>query len=367
MRKMIKITILCFMMLIIFSYIVHINYKGKSTNKQWYIENDGECEEIIIDSEFCEITEFKSGVDINIKPVWEKEYKNQSEVVVAIIDTGINFEHEDLVGTEWINVNEVVGDGIDNDKNGYIDDINGWNFFDNSNDLLTGENIYENDHGTMEAGIIAARHNKIGIAGIAGACNIKIMSIKILGGITHEGNIDDLIQGIEYAEKMGAKICNLSLGVAKDNSKLRKVMEQSSMLFVVSSGNEALNLDEHKKYPVSYELNNQITVTGIGFDGKLDIKANYGKNTVDVAAPSTYIYSTCVEGYDYDSGTSMAAAIVSGIAAVIYSVKNDIKPYEVKEIICENVTIDEHCLKNVKSGGYVNAEKVINVIMKDYN
>lgn len=365
MKKLIILTILSLMLLICFYNFVCINYEDKYIGKQWYIKNDGVCEEISIDSEFCEIKEFKNGVDINIEAVWEKEFNNQNEVVVAIIDTGINFKHEDLKGVEWVNVNETANDGIDNDKNGYVDDINGWNFCGNNNNLLAGDDIYENDHGTMEAGIIAAKHNAIGIAGIAGNCNIKIMSIKVLAGITHEGSIDNLIQGIEYAEKMGAQICNLSLGLSKNNKELKKIMQQSSMLFVTSAGNEAVNLDKQKKYPASYKLSNQIAVTSIGFDGNLDVKANYGKNTVDIAAPGIYIFSTCVEGYDYDSGTSMAAAIISGIAAIIYSNQNDIQAYEVKKIICENVTLNKQCLETVKSGGYVNTKKIINAMMSN--
>lgn len=351
-------------MLIAFSYN-YKNDKDKDINKQWYIKNDGICKEIDINPEFCKINEFKKGMDINIEPVWENKLNNENEVVIAIIDTGINFEHEDLTGIEWVNINEIANDGIDNDNNGYVDDINGWNFCDNSNNLLTGEDVYENDHGTMEAGIIAAKHNTIGIAGIAGNCNIKILSIKILDGITHEGTINNLIKGIKYAENMGAQICNLSLGLTKNSKGLEKIMRQSHMLFVTSAGNDSMNLDNYKKYPASYKLDNQITVTSIGFDGNIDSKANYGKNTIDVAAPGTYIYSTCVEGYDYDSGTSMAAAVVSGIVAIIYANKYDIEPSNVKKIICENVTVNTQCLKSVKSGGYVNAEKVIEAIIKN--
>lgn len=338
----------------------HTRQQDEFLGRQWYIINDGSCSQIEINPELCSISKFKKNMDINILQIWNKKLQNFNNVIIAVIDTGIDFQHEDLVGKEWINRGEIPNDGIDNDNNGYIDDINGWNFCENNNKLLSGEEVYENDHGTMVAGIIAANHNSIGIAGIAGQCNVRIMSIKILTELTHKGNIDNLIKGIEYAENMGADICNLSLGFLNENKEIEKIMRESSMLFVTSAGNQGENLDVNKQYPACYSLDNVITVASMGFDGELDSRSNYGKKYVDVVAPGTYLYSTCVNNsYNYDSGTSMATAVVTGIAAIIYANMSKVTPNEVKKVISKNVILLDKFENVISSGGYVDAKKAI--------
>lgn len=363
MKKKIKIVhIACIIvigiLLIIIGYIPP--FRDRDIGKQWYIKNDGVCEDIEMDTEFCKISNFKKDIDISISDIWKEKLKNQNEVVVAIIDTGIDFLHEDLRNVAWSNPGEIPNDGIDNDNNGFIDDINGWNFRENNNNLLTGEEIYENDHATMEAGIISANHNFKGIAGIAGKCKVKIMSIKILTGLTWEGTVEDLRKGIEYADKMGADICNLSLGYTTKHSEIKELIANSSMLFVTSAGNEGKDIDIRKQYPASYKLNNLITVASMGFDGNIDSDSNYGKKSVDVIAPGVYLYSTCVENrYNYDSGTSLAAAIVTGIAAIMYANKDNITAQEVKQDICKNVTKVREFENLASTSGYVNARLAI--------
>lgn len=328
--------------------------------RQWYIKNDGVCKGMTINPDFCQNTKLKKGIDINIMPIWSKQFETKREVVVAIIDTGINFLHEDLKDKVWINKEEIPGDNIDNDNNGFIDDIYGWNFCNNDNDLMSGEELYENDHGTMEAGIIAARHNSIGIAG---NCNVKIMNIKILYGIAHKGNIKNLIKGIKYAEKMGADICNLSIGFTERSKELEKIISVSPMLFVVSAGNNGIDIDEKKQYPASYLLDNLITVANMEFDGKLDTSSNYGEKTVDTAAPGTNLFSTCVDGYDYATGTSMATAVVTGVASLLYSSSENATPQNVKTAICNNVSFVNEFDGLIRSKGYINANKALNFLL----
>lgn len=227
-KRNIYVIIISIIVCLLIYILIYLNRNSENDNwftdnffgNQWYLYNNGVCSDIIIDKEFCLINKFKKGIDINIMPVWKKNIKVQKniEIIVALIDTGVDCAHEDLVNNIWINESEIPLDGIDNDNNGYIDDINGWNFCENSNNLLSGIEVYENDHGTCCAGIIAAEHNEIGISGIAGNYNIKIMSIKVLEGLDHAGKVENLIKGIDYAQKNGAKICNLSLGISKDNN-----------------------------------------------------------------------------------------------------------------------------------------------------
>ena len=369
MIKKIIITNIFTLLFIAFS-LIHINENKQSTykindsnfNLQWYLKNDGSGNGIDINSDFCNINNFKEGIDIGALDMWNifTKKNHNKEIVIAVIDTGIDYTHEDLKNTMWINKNETPNDGIDNDNNGYIDDIYGWNFCENSSNLLSGDEIYENDHGTSIAGIIAAEHNKKGIAGIAGGTNVKIMSIKILKGITHIGNVDNIIKAIKYAEEMGATICNLSFTVATSNEDLKKIINNSNMLFVVAAGNGGINLDETPIYPASYKFDNLISVADIGFDGNLSEKSNYGKKTVDIAAPGTYIYSTTVnDSYNYSSGTSMATAMVTGVAALMLLHDEDLEVDTIKDIITNTSSVSDNLREYIKCAGIINGKKVL--------
>lgn len=262
----------------------------------------------------------------------------------------------------WINNAEIRGDGIDNDNNGYIDDIYGWNFCEDNANLLSGEERYENDHGTSCAGIIAAEHNGIGIAGIAGNANVEIMSLKVLKGIEHIGRIDDVIEAINYAENMGAKICNLSLSVDTNNILLKNTIKNSNMLFIVSAGNGNRNIDEEPTFPASYDFNNVISVANIGFDGKLYETSNFGKNSVDVAAPGTYIYSTNVDNtYGYDTGSSMATPMVTGVASLMYLFYDDISISQIKTLIINSSTKIDDLKEKVVSSGILNGKMALSL------
>ena len=157
------------------------------------------------------------GIDINLKKAWEAYKGETREVIVAVIDTGVDIAHEDLKDAIWINEDEIAGDGIDNDGNGYIDDVYGWNFYDNNNKVFLGE---EDSHGTHGAGTISASINDLGIAGIAGNTKIKVMVLKALGGKDGAGTTNAIIQAIQYAEKNGASICNLSFGTTENNRRI---------------------------------------------------------------------------------------------------------------------------------------------------
>lgn len=297
------------------------------------------------------------GIDINILPAWQLYDSSTVEhrpVVVAVIDTGIDINHPELKGAIWVNEDEIPGDGIDNDGNGYIDDVNGWNFFDGNNQVYAGR---EDAHGTHAAGTIGAVRGSYGIAGITDNAYVKIMPLKALGTEYGYGEESAVIAAIRYAEANGASICNLSFGTTEYYPDLEKVMKESRMLFVVAAGNGdaagiGLNIDQVPDYPSSYNLPNCISTANLMFDGDLEESSNYGVSTVDIAAPGTYIVSTTTEGrYGYMSGTSMSAPMVTGAAAMLYSYRTDLNLQDIKTVLLESAHKLEQLEGKVRCGG----------------
>lgn len=302
----------------------------------------------------------QDGIDINIDEAWDVYSDSDKEVVVAIVDTGIDYTHEDLSGNIWTNNDEIANNGIDDDSNGYIDDVYGWNFYNNSNKVYSGS---EDDHGTHGAGtIIASADNGTGIAGIVQSNNVKVMSVKALGGRDGAGSTASVIQAIQYAEANGASICNLSLGTSENDQALYHTIANSNMLFVVAAGNDSQNTDQRASYPASYYLENLISVGNLNYDGTLHYSSNYGENTVDIAAPGSYILSTTTNnGYSYMTGTSMSAPFVSGAAALVYSHYDDITLADVKEILLSSARKLEALDGAVTTGGMLDLGSALNL------
>ncbi|MDF2540300.1 MAG: hypothetical protein K0S47_18 [Herbinix sp.] len=287
-------------------------------------------------------------IDMNASEAWVKLNKNKDklrEVVVAIIDTGVDYKHPDLADNIWVNEKETPDDGIDNDENGFVDDIYGWDFYNNDNTVChyqydeedgvyVASNQDNDDHGTHIAGIIAAvANNNVGIAGVASNVNVKIMVLKINGGPSGTGNLSNAVKAVKYAAMMGADICNMSWGTSQYSEELKTVIEESDMLFVASAGNSGSNNNSSPIYPASYRLDNVISVTYLDANGKLTNLSNYGATTVDIAAPGEDIFSTVVGAYATMSGSSMASPQVSGVAAMLYSVTENAYPQNIKEIM----------------------------------
>lgn len=290
------------------------------------------------------------GIDIGLAEAWGLYDGGSRDVVVALVDTGIDYTHEDLAGRIWTNVDEIPGNGIDDDGNGYVDDVYGWNFYSDTNDVYVGT---EDAHGTHGAGTIAANaDNGTGIAGIVQSDRVKVMAVKALGGSDGSGTTASIIQAIQYAEANGAQICNLSLGSSQNDPALYRTMASSDMLFVVAVGNDGTDLETSPSYPASYDLDNVISVANIRYDGELDPTSSYGAASVDLAAPGSYILSTTPGGtYSYMTGTSMAAPMVSAAAAMVYSAFPNATLADVKDILLASVQKLDSLSDRTATGG----------------
>ena len=306
-----------------------------------------------------------------------------SDVVVAVIDSGVDIYHPDLVNNIWRNIKEIPGDKIDNDKNGYVDDINGWDFVTNSSDPLpkiSNDNyqVISVNHGTMVSGIIAAQgDNNFGIAGIN--WHAKIMPLRIVN-TDGSGEVSNLVKAIYYAVDNGAQIINLSLIGFSNNPELKKAIDYAynkNVLVVAAVGNN--NKDPHDlNYPTIYpvcESASENKILGVGAlnqSGLKSVFSNYGQNCVDVMAPGERLYSTtfyqpALYGFrDYFSdnliGTSGATAVVSGAAALLKSLSHDLSNKDLISLIVNNadpIANPEENLKGKLGGGSLNLEKTV--------
>ncbi len=234
-------------------------------------------------------------VDVDAPEAAQKSATGEG-VVVAVIDDGVDFGHPDLAGHQWVNEGEVPNNNIDDDGNGYVDDVNGYDF---ANDDNTVHDALEDFHGTHVAGTIAASSDGNNVVGVAP--NVEIMAVKFLGGPF--GSLSAAIEAIEYAADNGAKISNNSWGyVGTPDPALRDAIEASGLLFVASAGNEHINNDTGlnipefggrlRAYPVSYNLPNVLSVAAVNNTGKLAGFSNFGRKTVDVSAPGVGVLST---------------------------------------------------------------------------
>lgn len=368
--------------------LVNLSPADPFATYQWGLKNDGEFQLIELKAKFraadniytdarrskggiglpglgpgdyeSTVTNAVSGMDINIRPAWDlyDQAENKRSVIVAIIDTGIDYNHQEFSNAMWTNPGEIPGDGIDNDGNGFVDDIHGWNFYSNNSQIYVGE---EDSHGTHAAGTIAAARGSYGITGITDNSYVKIMSLKALGGRDGTGSPDSVIKAIQYAEANGASICNLSMGTSSYNEALAQTMQNSKMLFVVACGNGGIaglgyDTDAYPVYPASFPYDNVISVSNLLFDGNLSRDSNYGAASVDLAAPGTYILSTLPGNeYGFMSGTSMAAPMVTGVAAMLYSYRPDISLADVKNILIQSSRKMDPLSGKMVSGGLVDA------------
>ncbi|BAZ05956.1 S8 family peptidase [Calothrix sp. NIES-3974] len=269
------------------------------------------------------------GLDaISVPEVWTQGYTGEG-VVVAVIDSGVDFTHPDLDDNIWINTGEIFGDGIDNDGNGYIDDLIGWDFVGNDYNPMD-----EETHGTHVAGIIAAEANGYGMVGVA--YNAKIMPIRVFDA-NGRGTQKDFIKGIIYAADNGADVINLSLttgGYSPEVEAAVKYATERGAIVVMAAGN---NGGEEPVYPAALAKYWGIAVGAIDINYNMadfSNRAGSDSSLYYVVAPGKDIYSTTPnDTYGFLSGTSMATPYVSGVAALMLSANPDLTPADIRQII----------------------------------
>ncbi len=299
-------------------------------------------------------------MDANVPEAW-LQTKGEG-VVIAVLDTGIDITQEDLADNIYTNPFEIPGNYIDDDGNGYIDDTSGWDFVNNTNQVHNRENIHDEWHGTHIAGIIAAQdNNDIGITGVAP--DAKILPLKVFqDGIAYTS---DIINAIEYAERMGVKIVNCSWGSTENNPALKEAIDHSNMLFVCAAGNSSQNIDVYPIYPASYDNDNIISVAAMNEYGILTGFTNYG-NYVDVAAPGEDIISTVPDNrYVTTSGTSMAAAFVTGEAALIQNMNKELSPANIRDRIITTADRLSSLTGKIYNGNKINCYNAVHNIVSD--
>lgn len=228
-----------------------------------------------------------AGADIDAVEAWDIT-TGSSSIVIAVIDTGIDYNHPDLSGNIWSNADEEPNNGIDDDGNSYVDDLRGWDFYDNDNDPIDSYG-----HGTLMAGIIAAEgNNNIGVAGVCWSA--KIMPLRA-GNAFGELNVSEVVSAVEYAIEKGAKIINASFS-GTDYSEFEKdaifKANGAGIIFVAAAGNDGTDNDISPYYPAGYDLDNIIAVAATDQNDELTDYSNYGSTSVDVGAPGENIFST---------------------------------------------------------------------------
>ncbi|QZZ20986.1 S8 family serine peptidase [Leptothermofonsia sichuanensis E412] len=263
---------------------------------------------------------------INAPEVWARGYTGQG-VVVAVIDTGVDYTHPDLSANIWINTREIPGNGIDDDGNGFIDDIRGWDFVQRDNTPTD-----PNGHGTHVAGTIAAVNNSFGATGVA--YNAQIMPVRVLDA-NGSGNSANIAAGIRYAVNNGADVINLSLGggFSSDIQAAIQYATQLGAMVVMASGNES---QSQPGYPARLATQYGIAVGAVDRNNKVAGFSNSaGSSPLNyVVAPGVSVYSTTPNNtYRSYSGTSMATPHVAGVAALILSANPNLSPAEVTTLL----------------------------------
>lgn len=253
------------------------------------------------------------GADVNALKAWDIT-KGSRAVRIAVIDTGVDYNHVDLKSNMWVNSKEIAGNRIDDDKNGYIDDVYGYDFANNDSDPMDG-----NGHGTHCSGTIGAVHNnRTGVAGVME--DVTIMAIKFLGD-DGSGSLEGAIKAIDYATMMNVDLMSNSWGGGGRSEALLEAITKASekgIIFTAAAGNSSSNNDASPSYPASYDVPNMVSVAATTAQNTLASFSSYGRNTVHIGAPGHNILSTVPGGkYDVYSGTSMATPHVSGVLGLL--------------------------------------------------
>ncbi len=281
--------------------------------------------------------------------------QGNSAIIVAIIDTGADINHPELKNNIWINSKEIPSNGIDDDNNGFVDDVHGWNFVNNTSNPFDAHG-----HGTHVTGIVKSVAPKV-----------KFMILKYFDPKSlSDKNLSNTVRAIDYAVEMGAHIINYSgggFGSNPDEEAAIKRALDKNILFVAAAGNDTTNTDRNGFYPASYDLSNIISVASLTEESNLVDSSNYGKKTIDIAAPGKEIYSTLPKGrYGKMTGTSQATAFVTGALAMLLDQNREIKtPNKLIEYLVKTGELEESLAGKTKYKTKLNTYRALT--MKDTN
>jgi len=290
-----------------------------------------------------------AGADINAEEAWNT-FTGDPNFLIAVIDEGVDHTHEDLSDNHWRNPGEIPGNGIDDDSNGFVDDVTGWDFYDNDNTTNDSAN-----HGSHCSGTIGGvGNNGVGVAGVNWQCSI--IACKFLEG---SGSLDDGIAAINYSVMMGAKVSSNSWGGGGFSAGMEAAIESGQnigQIFIAAAGNGGGN---GASYPAAYTLPNIIAVAATDNRDQLASFSQYSSTQVDVGAPGVDVLSSVPGGYDYYSGTSMATPHTSGLTALVYAHLGGSDWAEVKNIIMSTTRPVSSLAGKTVTGGVIDAGAAI--------
>lgn len=326
-----------------FIYSTFAGIKDDKFSKQWGLENTGKNSGGLF-------SRGTAGIDISAKKAWSIS-RGDSNIKVAVIDTGVDYTHNDLKSNLMVNEAELNGlANVDDDGNGYVDDIYGYDFANNDSDPMDGHG-----HGTHCAGVIGASHDKIGIRGVMG--KVQILSIKFLTD-SGSGSLEGALKSIDYATARGVDVMSNSWGGGGRSQALFEAIERAQkagILFVAAAGNANNDNDAKATYPANYKLDNVVSVGAHDGKGKRASFSNYGNSTVHVFAPGVNIFSTVSNNkYKKMSGTSMATPHVSGVAGLVLASEPNLTYLEVKQRLMDT-SVKSSDLDRYTASGYVDA------------
>jgi subtilisin family serine protease len=283
---------------------------------------------------------------------------NSNKPIVAIIDTGLDSNHKVFKNTAamWTNTAEVPNNGIDDDFNSYVDDVNGWNFINNTSNFFDDEG-----HGTHVGGIVVGAGFDI-FSSSLDQSRIRVMPLKFLDA-NGSGSTANAVKAIYYAVDNGAKVINCSWGGPSYSKALHEAMTYAydkKVMIVTAAGNSSLNNDSNAMYPANYDVPSNLSVAASTDSDALASFSNYGNGLVPVASPGVYIYSTLPGGgFGSMSGTSMAAPFVAGLAATAMREATKLTGYQIKQMILTTATKSNLLSGKVSTGSRINALNLI--------
>jgi len=295
-----------------------------------------------------------ANADINAPEAWD--ITTGKNVIVAVIDTGVDYNHDDLRANMWINPGEIPDNGIDDDNNGYVDDVHGYDFTINN-----GSPMDDFGHGTHVAGIIGATANN-GLGGVGVNWSARIMALKFMDAKGF-GTTGNAIRAVNYAVAMGARISNASWGGGGYSQAMYDTLAAANAaghVFITASGNESTDTESVPHYPSGYDLPNVISVAATTSNDVFALFSNYGSNAIDLAAPGERIEST-FKGNTYQTltGTSMASPYVAGAASLLLSLVPDLSVSKIRSALLDTVDPLPTLQGKVATGGRLNLLKAM--------